>query len=144
VGYDPGESCSAGSKCGSFKDCDFSTAGNDSSQRQKDRKSGLTFEPALLAGVQHWRVRRMATKIAVEYSAEEKQRIIAALRLAAVAQAELWDVLRDVEMTHAISIEIDGELIAMLAADCKCPPCFDDLKAERVWKGFEEHSEVSA
>ena len=87
----------------------------------------------------------MTTKLSsINYTAEEKQRIISALRLAAVAQAELWDVLREVEINHAISIEIDGELIAKLASDCGCPPCFDDPKADRVWEAFEEHSEVSA
>jgi hypothetical protein len=86
----------------------------------------------------------MTTKITINYTAEERQRIIESLRAAAVAQAELWDVLRDVELDHAVSIEIDGELISTLASDCDCPPSFDNIKAERVWEAFGEHSEVLA
>ena len=86
----------------------------------------------------------MTIKLKIEYTADEKQRIVEALRATAVAQAELWDVLLEVENEHACSIEIDDKLISSLSGDCSHPPSFEDLKSDAVWEAFEEHSELSA
>lgn len=82
-------------------------------------------------------------KITIEYTAEEKNRIISALRAAAVAEAQLWDVLHEIENDHECMIETDIYLIGSLAGDCSSPPSFSDLDAENVWESFEFHSEVS-
>lgn len=84
----------------------------------------------------------MSEKMQLPYSSEEKQRIVQSLRAVCVAQAELWDVLHEIENDHECSIETDIYLVGELAGGCNHPPSFADLKDDEVWESFEEHSEV--
>lgn len=79
----------------------------------------------------------------IEYTPEEKTQIIQALRSVCIAQAELWDVLREVENDHECSIDTDIYLVGALAGGCNVPPSFSDLSDEEVWESFEQHAEVS-
>jgi hypothetical protein len=79
-------------------------------------------------------------KFQPRYNAAEKQRIVEAVRAAAVAEAELWDTLRDIESDRHCSIETDIHLISSLAGDCSRPPTFSDLTNENVWETFKIHS----
>lgn len=82
-------------------------------------------------------------KFQPRYSATEKQQIVEAIRAVAMAQAELWDVLRYVENDHSCSIETDIYLIDSLAGDCSAPPSFQDLPAASVWESFRLHSSAT-
>ena len=57
----------------------------------------------------------------------EGQELLTKTRAAAVALAEFWDTLRQLESAHECSIEY-GELIDELAGECDLPPSFDDLR----------------
>jgi hypothetical protein len=80
----------------------------------------------------------------IRYSAEEKQRIIDSLRALAIAQAEFWDVLGEVESAHSVMIEADNELAGTLAGNCNIPATFADLPESDVWFTFKEHTEVQS
>jgi len=80
----------------------------------------------------------------IRYSAEEKQSIVSALRAVAIAQAEFWDVLREVENAHSVAIETDNELVGALAGNCNIPATFADLPESDVWFTFKEHTEVQS
>jgi hypothetical protein len=79
-------------------------------------------------------------KFQPKYSPAEKQRIVQSIRAVCIAQAELWDVLREVENDHRCSIETDIYLIGELAGDCSHPPSFQDLPVDSVWESFKLHS----
>ena len=64
----------------------------------------------------------------LEYSTEEKREIISSLKALAVAQAEFWDVLREIGHSHGAEIETDPSLISVLGGECGHPPSFDDLE----------------
>jgi hypothetical protein len=81
--------------------------------------------------------------VTVDYSQEQKTRIVQALRAACVAQAEFWDALGEVEREHEIAIDTDTFLVGILAGDCSTPPTFDDLSDDAVWDAFIAHTEVS-
>lgn len=85
----------------------------------------------------------MTTKISINYTDVERQKIVEALRATALAEAELWDVLRDVEAEHSCSIEYDDQLISELAGEYDTPPEFGDVDVDAVWDSFLQHSEVS-
>jgi hypothetical protein len=74
----------------------------------------------------------MANKYAIHYSPSEKRRLVQAIRAAAIAQAELWDVLRDIESERRCSIEYDIYLLDSLAGDCSAPPSFSDLPVAAI------------
>lgn len=83
-------------------------------------------------------------RVEIEYTQEQRARIVESLRAVAVAQAEFWDVLHEVEAEHDASIETDMYLIDGLAGDCNTPASFADLKdAGAVWDAFVEHSAVT-
>ena len=79
-------------------------------------------------------------KFQPRYTAAEKQQIVQAIRAVAIAQAELWDALHEIEDDHRCSIETDIYLIDSLAGDCGAPPSFSDLSAESIWESFKLHS----
>ena len=82
-------------------------------------------------------------RIQLEYDECQKTQIVQALRKVCVAQAELWDVLREVEQQHECAIETDVYLVGELAGGCNHPPSLADLSDEEVWESFEEHSSVN-
>lgn len=69
---------------------------------------------------------------------EEKAAIVATLKRVAVAMAEFWDVLRDIEGEHDIEIEPDVSLVSGVAGECGHPPDTSDLEDAAVWDAFEE------
>lgn len=79
----------------------------------------------------------------IEYTDDEKKAITAALKNAAVALAEVWDAVRDVE--HRLGIEINfaaGPLLTdNLAPECNIPPSTDDLDDAAVWEAFVDATE---
>jgi hypothetical protein len=79
-----------------------------------------------------------------QFTEDEKKRIISSLKALAVAQAEFWDVLRDLELEHeeGLEIETDVYLVGELAGDCSMCPRHSDLQNEAVWDSFVEHSHV--
>ena len=85
----------------------------------------------------------MATKNAVlaSITPEEKAEIILKSKAVAVAMAELWDALGEVEGNHNTSIDVRPEYYSSLAAECNCPPSFADLSDESVWEQFESEVE---
>ena len=84
-----------------------------------------------------------AKKFQPRYSPAEKERIVQAVRAAAVAEAELWDTLRDIENDHRCSIDTDVYLISSLAGDCSTPPSFSNLTVDNVWGTFKLHSSAT-
>jgi hypothetical protein len=78
----------------------------------------------------------------VEYTAEQKQEIIDALKWAAVAYAAYWDTLRAIEIAHDCEIETSPELVGSLASNCNIPPNANDLDDNDVWESFEADAKV--
>lgn len=79
-------------------------------------------------------------KVEMQYTEEQKAEIISKLRAVCVAQAELWDVLYEIENEHEVEIEMDLHLVGELAGDCNVPPSFSDLPDDVVWESFLAHS----
>ena len=69
---------------------------------------------------------------------DEQVALIAAARAAAVAIAEFWDALRDIESAHEISIEYTDSMLSSLAGDCSSPPSFSDLETDTVIDALRE------
>jgi hypothetical protein len=77
----------------------------------------------------------------IKYTAEERAEIIAALKVVAVAEAHLWDVLRDgVEARTGISVEYDDAMIGDIAGDCVIPAENTVHDPKKVWAAFMVHS----
>jgi hypothetical protein len=81
--------------------------------------------------------------IKIDFTDEQKARITQRLRTAAIAQAEFWDVLRQMENEHGCEIEPDVDLISELAGECSCPPSLADLQDDDIWASFLNHSRLS-
>jgi hypothetical protein len=79
-------------------------------------------------------------QVTIEYSNEEKQEVIAKLKALAVAQAEFWDLLREIEEAHECEIKFDPALVSELAEGCNIPPSFTDLNDDELWATFQERS----
>lgn len=79
----------------------------------------------------------------VKYSPADKAEITAKLKAAAVALAEFWDVLAQVENAHGVSLECTPELVSGVASECNTPPAFSDLADREVWASFKADVKVS-
>lgn len=78
------------------------------------------------------------TTIQHKFTTGERASIIACLKRVAVAQAEFWDILREIEQERDIEIEPDVSLVSDVAGGCDHPPATSDLDDEDVWVAFEE------
>lgn len=78
----------------------------------------------------------------MRYTKEEKRVIIAKCRAVAVAVAELWDAMRDVELRTGCELDNELELYSSLASGCNTPPSPKDLSDTDVWDVFQSHVEV--
>jgi hypothetical protein len=74
----------------------------------------------------------------VKFTKEEEAQVVTGLKAVAVALADYWDVLRELEMEHASEIEHGLELFSSLAGDCGTPAHFDDIDDEDVLQAFYE------
>jgi hypothetical protein len=83
-------------------------------------------------------------KVAHQFTDCQRREIIAKLKNLAVAQAEFWDTLRDIELEHNITIETDIYLTGEIAGNCEQPASHLDLDDGDVWASFEEHSSVES
>jgi hypothetical protein len=75
------------------------------------------------------------------YTEVEQVEITRRLKLAAVAVAEVWDAIREVEHDDIdLEIELGNSLLFDLAGNCDHPPTTADLLDEDVWQSFVETS----
>lgn len=82
------------------------------------------------------------SKIKYAFAESDKPEIISALRQVAVAIAEYWDVLREIEGRDSVEIETKDELFTSLAGECNIPPSLSDLPANGVWQEFVDDVRV--
>jgi len=106
--------------CEAFNFGDFDACRVQIPQAQESK----TWTPAQLAAIQP----------------QERQNIISALRAAALAVAEFWDTLREVENEHGCMIDYSDDLINCLAGEYKTPAGFADLAEDVVWENFTQQS----
>jgi hypothetical protein len=64
--------------------------------------------------------------------------VIQAARSAAVAVAEFWDALRELEVDTGFEFEGTLGMIDGLASNCDAPPSFSDLKDEDITAHLDE------
>ena len=67
-------------------------------------------------------------------SSGERTRVVAVIKNAAVAIAEMWDVLREIENASNLEFDKTVEMAEILASDCRTPPRPRDLREEHVMK----------
>jgi len=79
----------------------------------------------------------------VKLTDDEQTQLVTAMRSAAIALAELWDTLRDIEGAHECEINLDLEAISDLATACNVPPTHGDLKTDYVLATYERHAQVN-
>jgi hypothetical protein len=74
-----------------------------------------------------------------ELSATEKRDVVSAVQKAAVAVAELWDVLKGIEDTHNVEFDGTDQMVGLLASQCAMPPQPEDVTEEDVLTVLEEY-----
>lgn len=68
---------------------------------------------------------------------QEKREVVAAVTNAAVAMAELWDVLSDIESAHNCEFDDTAQMVSNLAGSCNMPPSPSDLTDDDILEELE-------